>query len=163
MHPPKLLLAWSSWSLGSTQTRTPVGLDILNADLLSSSLLSVLSSCFHLFIYLFLQDRPQEKPICIFISNLDQLRAAAPPISPLLWEFMENVYPGGIGCIIKKGEWLKKLGEENMTSLLSFFHVFSTASMQSFGMTRGRASVHFILRKHLWSSYMSQQNVQKRV
>ncbi|OPJ89788.1 hypothetical protein AV530_003932 [Patagioenas fasciata monilis] len=55
-------------------------------------------------------DRPQEKPICIFISNLDQLRAAAPPISPLLWEFMENVYPGGIGCIIKKGEWLKKLG-----------------------------------------------------
>lgn len=67
-----------------------------------------------LFIYfppLFFQDRPQEKPICIFISNLEQLRAAAPPISPLLWEFMENVYPGGIGCIIQKGEWLKKLGE----------------------------------------------------
>ncbi|XP_027748976.1 uncharacterized protein LOC114062111 [Empidonax traillii] len=57
-----------------------------------------------------IKDRPQEKPICIFISNLDQLRAAAPPISPLLWEFMENVYPGGIGCIIQKGEWLKKLG-----------------------------------------------------
>uniref|UniRef100_A0A8C3BUX6 Threonylcarbamoyl-AMP synthase n=1 Tax=Cairina moschata TaxID=8855 RepID=A0A8C3BUX6_CAIMO len=57
-----------------------------------------------------IKDRPQEKPICIFISNLDQLRAAAPPISPLLWQFMENVYPGGIGCIIKKGEWLKKLG-----------------------------------------------------
>ncbi|NWV14358.1 YRDC protein, partial [Ptilonorhynchus violaceus] len=57
-----------------------------------------------------IKDRPQEKPICIFISNLDQLRAAAPPISPLLWEFMENVYPGGIGCIIRKGEWLKKLG-----------------------------------------------------
>ncbi|XP_010401462.2 uncharacterized protein LOC104691596 isoform X2 [Corvus cornix cornix] len=57
-----------------------------------------------------IKDRPQEKPICIFISNLEQLRAAAPPISPLLWEFMENVYPGGIGCIIRKGEWLKKLG-----------------------------------------------------
>ncbi|XP_027518252.1 uncharacterized protein LOC113956190 isoform X1 [Corapipo altera] len=57
-----------------------------------------------------IKDRPQEKPICIFISNLDQLRAAAPPISPLLWEFMENVYPGGVGCIIQKGEWLKKLG-----------------------------------------------------
>ncbi|PKU35622.1 threonylcarbamoyl-amp synthase-like isoform x2 [Limosa lapponica baueri] len=57
-----------------------------------------------------IKDRPQEKPICIFISNLDQLRAASPPISPLLWEFMENVYPGGIGCIIQKGEWLKKLG-----------------------------------------------------
>ncbi|NXL16234.1 YRDC protein, partial [Setophaga kirtlandii] len=57
-----------------------------------------------------IKDRPQEKPICIFISNLEQLRVAAPPISPLLWEFMENVYPGGIGCIIQKGEWLKKLG-----------------------------------------------------
>ncbi|XP_048369782.1 uncharacterized protein LOC125442459 [Sphaerodactylus townsendi] len=57
-----------------------------------------------------IKDRPQEKPICIFISNVDQLRAAAPPFSPLLWEFMENVYPGGIGCIVKKGEWLKTLG-----------------------------------------------------
>lgn len=56
------------------------------------------------------QDRPQEKPICIFISNVDQLRAAAPPFSPLLWEFMEHVYPGGIGCIVKKGQWLKTLG-----------------------------------------------------
>lgn len=83
-----------------------------------------LSSCF-------LQDRPQEKPICIFISNLDQLRAAAPPISPLLWEFMENVYPGGIGCIIKKGEWLKKLGEMNRTALLSLFRAFNTAGLQS--------------------------------
>ncbi|NXK12103.1 YRDC protein, partial [Herpetotheres cachinnans] len=68
-----------------------------------------------------IKDRPQEKPICIFISNLDQLRAAAPPISPLLWEFMENVYPGGIGCIIKKGEWLKKLGEMNRMRPLSVF------------------------------------------
>lgn len=91
--------------------------------------------CLHLFFPFlsswFLQDRPQEKPICIFISNLDQLRAAAPPISPLLWEFMENVYPGGIGCIIKKGEWLKKLGETNRTALLSLFHVFNTAGLQS--------------------------------
>ncbi|XP_061454486.1 uncharacterized protein LOC133371277 [Rhineura floridana] len=57
-----------------------------------------------------IKDRPQEKPICILISNLDQLRSATPPFSPLLWEFMENVYPGGIGCIVQKGEWLKKLG-----------------------------------------------------
>lgn len=91
-------------------------------------------SLHHLFPFLsscFLQDRPQEKPICIFISNLDQLRAAAPPISPLLWEFMENVYPGGIGCIIKKGEWLKKLGEMNRTILLSLFCAFNTARLQS--------------------------------
>ncbi|XP_062820012.1 uncharacterized protein LOC134294080 [Anolis carolinensis] len=57
-----------------------------------------------------IKDRPQEKPICIFISNLDQLREASPPFSPLLWDFMESVYPGGVGCIVQKGEWLKKLG-----------------------------------------------------
>lgn len=53
MRPPKLLLAWSSWSLGSTQTRTPVGLDILNADLLSSSHF-ILPFILFSFIYLFI-------------------------------------------------------------------------------------------------------------
>nr|XP_033802464.1 uncharacterized protein LOC117361363 [Geotrypetes seraphini] len=57
-----------------------------------------------------IKDRPLEKPICICISNLDQLRAVEPPFSHLLWEFMENVYPGGVSCIVKKEEWLKKLG-----------------------------------------------------
>ncbi|XP_028922824.1 uncharacterized protein LOC103171094 [Ornithorhynchus anatinus] len=57
-----------------------------------------------------IKDRPQDKPICIFISNLDQLRAANPPFTPLLWDFMARVYPGSIGCIVKKGEWVKKLG-----------------------------------------------------
>ncbi|XP_030065003.1 uncharacterized protein LOC115473937 [Microcaecilia unicolor] len=57
-----------------------------------------------------IKDRPLEKPICICISNLDQLRAVEPPFSRLLWEFMENVYPGGVSCIVKKEEWLKKLG-----------------------------------------------------
>uniref|UniRef100_H3BDT0 Threonylcarbamoyl-AMP synthase n=1 Tax=Latimeria chalumnae TaxID=7897 RepID=H3BDT0_LATCH len=57
-----------------------------------------------------IKDRPLEKPICICISNLEQLTTVHPPFSPLLWEFMRNVYPGGISCIVKKGEWLKKLG-----------------------------------------------------
>ncbi|MGH0180995.1 UNVERIFIED_CONTAM: hypothetical protein FKN15_005888 [Acipenser sinensis] len=57
-----------------------------------------------------IKDRPQEKPICICISNLEQLSTAKPPFSPLLWEFMRNVYPGGISCIVKKGEWLNRLG-----------------------------------------------------
>ncbi|MGH0156935.1 UNVERIFIED_CONTAM: hypothetical protein FKN15_072394 [Acipenser sinensis] len=57
-----------------------------------------------------IKDRPQEKPICICISNLEQLSTAKPPFSPLLWEFMRNVYPGGISCIVKKDEWLNKLG-----------------------------------------------------
>ncbi|KAJ8407175.1 hypothetical protein AAFF_G00288510 [Aldrovandia affinis] len=57
-----------------------------------------------------IKDRPMEKPICLTIANLEQLVAVAPPFSPLLWEFMRHVYPGGIGCIVKKGEWLRKLG-----------------------------------------------------
>ncbi|KAA8589042.1 hypothetical protein FQN60_010387 [Etheostoma spectabile] len=56
-----------------------------------------------------IQDRPAEKPICICISNVEQLVAAKPPFSPLLWEFMRNVYPGGISCIVSKGDWLFKL------------------------------------------------------
>nr|XP_046261959.1 uncharacterized protein si:ch211-153b23.3 [Scatophagus argus] len=57
-----------------------------------------------------IKDRPAEKPICICISNVEQLVAAKPPFSPLLWEFMRNVYPGGISCIVSKGDWLLKLG-----------------------------------------------------
>ncbi|XP_040178771.1 uncharacterized protein LOC120913120 [Rana temporaria] len=57
-----------------------------------------------------IKERPSEKPICICISNLDQLRVINPPFSPLLWRFMDMVYPGGISCIVKKGEWLKRLG-----------------------------------------------------
>lgn len=59
------------------------------------------------------QERPAEKPICICISNVEQLVAAKPPFSPLLWEFMRNVYPGGISCIVSKGEWLYKLGKNS--------------------------------------------------
>ncbi|TRY91130.1 hypothetical protein DNTS_020420 [Danionella cerebrum] len=57
-----------------------------------------------------IKDRPAEKPICICISSVEQLVAAKPPFSPLLWEFMRNVYPGGISCIVPKGDWLLKLG-----------------------------------------------------
>ncbi|KAM9850210.1 uncharacterized protein ACBR49_007426 [Aulostomus maculatus] len=57
-----------------------------------------------------IKDRPAEKPICICISSVEQLVAAKPPFSPLLWEFMRNVYPGGISCIVRKGDWLLELG-----------------------------------------------------
>uniref|UniRef100_A0A3B3ZA73 Threonylcarbamoyl-AMP synthase n=1 Tax=Periophthalmus magnuspinnatus TaxID=409849 RepID=A0A3B3ZA73_9GOBI len=56
-----------------------------------------------------IKDRPAEKPICICISTVEQLVAAAPPFSELLWEFMRSVYPGGVSCIVRKGEWLFKL------------------------------------------------------
>ncbi|XP_053547127.1 threonylcarbamoyl-AMP synthase-like [Bombina bombina] len=57
-----------------------------------------------------IKERPSEKPICICISNLEQLRAIEPPFSPLLWRFMDMVYPGGISCIVPKGDWLERLG-----------------------------------------------------
>ncbi|XP_026213487.1 uncharacterized protein si:ch211-153b23.3 [Anabas testudineus] len=57
-----------------------------------------------------IKDRPAEKPVCICISSVEQLVETNPPFSPLLWEFMRNVYPGGISCIVNKGEWLFKLG-----------------------------------------------------
>ncbi|XP_076878933.1 uncharacterized protein LOC143527536 isoform X2 [Brachyhypopomus gauderio] len=57
-----------------------------------------------------IKDRPLEKPICICISSVEQLVAAKPPFSPLLWEFMRRVYPGGISCIVPKSDWLFKLG-----------------------------------------------------
>lgn len=54
--------------------------------------------------------RPPEKPICLCLSSLDQLEAADPPFSPLLWNFMRRCYPGGISCVVPKGDWLKRLG-----------------------------------------------------
>ncbi|CAB1348098.1 unnamed protein product [Coregonus sp. 'balchen'] len=57
-----------------------------------------------------IKDHPAEKWICICISSVEQLVTAKPPFSPLLWEFMRNVYPGGISCIVSKGDWLLRLG-----------------------------------------------------
>ncbi|XP_069505044.1 centrin-2 isoform X1 [Ambystoma mexicanum] len=56
------------------------------------------------------EDRPLKKAMSLCISHLGQLQAARPPFSRLLWDFMENIYPGGISCIVRKGEWLKLLG-----------------------------------------------------
>ncbi|KAK3089889.1 hypothetical protein FSP39_007380 [Pinctada imbricata] len=57
-----------------------------------------------------IKGRPQEKPICICISSLDQLKASNPPFSPLMWRFIHICYPGGITFVVKKGDWLKDLG-----------------------------------------------------
>ena len=56
------------------------------------------------------KERPAEKPICLCLSSLDQLKESNPDFSPLLWRFMDNCYPGGISCVVPKGEWLKRLG-----------------------------------------------------
>ncbi|KAI8517664.1 hypothetical protein Bbelb_036810 [Branchiostoma belcheri] len=56
------------------------------------------------------KSRPAEKPICVCISHLGQLEAARPGFSPLLWDFMRRCYPGGISCVVPKGDWLANLG-----------------------------------------------------
>ncbi|KAK7099661.1 uncharacterized protein [Littorina saxatilis] len=62
--------------------------------------------------------RPPEKPICLCLSTLDQLEAAKPPFSALLWDFMRKCYPGGISCVVPKGEWLQRLGLGEAAKLL---------------------------------------------
>ncbi|BFY99298.1 hypothetical protein BsWGS_02338 [Bradybaena similaris] len=57
-----------------------------------------------------IKGRPAEKPICLCLSNLDQLAEVKPPFSPLLWNFMRRCYPGGISCVVPKGDWLLRLG-----------------------------------------------------
>ncbi|XP_078596227.1 uncharacterized protein LOC144873110 [Branchiostoma floridae x Branchiostoma japonicum] len=57
-----------------------------------------------------IKSRPAEKPICVCISHLGQLEAAQPGFSPLLWDFMRRCYPGGISCVVPKGDWLANLG-----------------------------------------------------
>ncbi|CAH2315575.1 tRNA threonylcarbamoyladenosine biosynthesis [Pelobates cultripes] len=37
-----------------------------------------------------IKERPTEKPVCICISNLDQLRVINPPFSPLLWRRLSD-------------------------------------------------------------------------
>lgn len=59
-----------------------------------------------------IKGRPSTKPICVCLSNLDQLASANPPFSDLLWAFMRRCYPGGISCVVPKGPWLRNLGLE---------------------------------------------------
>ncbi|ESO94487.1 hypothetical protein LOTGIDRAFT_118446 [Lottia gigantea] len=57
-----------------------------------------------------IKGRPPEKPICLCLSDLDQLVESNPVFSPLLWAFMRRCYPGGISCVVPKGPWMQNLG-----------------------------------------------------
>ncbi|CAG5129650.1 unnamed protein product [Candidula unifasciata] len=65
-----------------------------------------------------IKGRPAEKPICLCLSNLDQLAEVNPPFSPLLWNFMRRCYPGGISCVVPKGDWLLRLGLGDSVSIV---------------------------------------------
>ncbi|GAB1605690.1 uncharacterized protein LOC115219664 [Argonauta hians] len=64
------------------------------------------------------KERPSEKPICICLSNLEQLQEAKPDFCDLLWAFMRLCYPGKISCVVPKGEWLLNLGLGDATECI---------------------------------------------
>lgn len=69
---------------------------------------------------------------------------------------MENVYPGGVGCIIQKGEWLKKLGEMKAQPVcpLLMFSAWQGCHLNTPWDVMGRDSGHFLPRNPSWSSQM---------
>ncbi|XP_063794612.1 uncharacterized protein LOC134949825 [Pseudophryne corroboree] len=52
----------------------------------------------------------QDRPMSLWISSLDQLKAAKHLFSPLLWDFMQAAWPSSISLVIPRGPWLDVLG-----------------------------------------------------
>ncbi|XP_069068157.1 uncharacterized protein [Pleurodeles waltl] len=54
--------------------------------------------------------KPKDAPMSIWISNLKQLEPARHLFSPLLWDFMQAVWPSQISLVITRGDWLDCFG-----------------------------------------------------
>ncbi|XP_019618468.1 PREDICTED: uncharacterized protein LOC109465551 [Branchiostoma belcheri] len=52
----------------------------------------------------------EERPMSIWISQLNQLEPARQEFGPLLWDFMKEVWPSSISLVIKRGPWLDRFG-----------------------------------------------------
>ncbi|XP_075042127.1 uncharacterized protein LOC142101616 [Mixophyes fleayi] len=52
----------------------------------------------------------QDRPMSLWISSLEQLKAAKHLFSPLLWDFMQAAWPSSISLVIPRGPWLDVLG-----------------------------------------------------
>ncbi|XP_067853100.1 uncharacterized protein si:ch211-153b23.4 [Heptranchias perlo] len=52
----------------------------------------------------------KERPMSLWISNLAQLEPAKHLLNPLLWDFMQTVWPSSISLVIPRGEWLNCFG-----------------------------------------------------
>ncbi|XP_069842894.1 uncharacterized protein [Dendropsophus ebraccatus] len=52
----------------------------------------------------------QDRPMSLWISNLQQLQPAKHLLNPLLWDFMEAAWPSSISLVIPRGPWLDVLG-----------------------------------------------------
>uniref|UniRef100_UPI00398E700B uncharacterized protein n=1 Tax=Pristiophorus japonicus TaxID=55135 RepID=UPI00398E700B len=52
----------------------------------------------------------KERPMSLWISNLAQLEPAKHLLDPLLWDFMQAVWPSSISLVIPRGTWLNLFG-----------------------------------------------------
>ncbi|XP_072126747.1 uncharacterized protein [Mobula birostris] len=52
----------------------------------------------------------KERPMSLWISSLSQLEPVKHLLNPLLWDFMQTVWPSSISLVIPRGEWLKPFG-----------------------------------------------------
>ncbi|XP_056395398.1 uncharacterized protein LOC130291065 isoform X2 [Hyla sarda] len=52
----------------------------------------------------------QDRPMSLWISNLEQLKPSKHLLNPLLWDFMEAAWPSSISLVIPRGPWLDVLG-----------------------------------------------------
>nr|XP_033802550.1 uncharacterized protein LOC117361400 isoform X2 [Geotrypetes seraphini] len=49
-------------------------------------------------------------PMSLWISSLEQLKPVKRFFSPLLWDFMEAVWPSSVSMVLHKGQWMDCLG-----------------------------------------------------
>ncbi|XP_048255486.1 uncharacterized protein LOC124112776 [Haliotis rufescens] len=52
----------------------------------------------------------EDRPMSMWISRRDQIAAGRPLFGELLWDFMEEIWPGTVSLVLPKGPWLDSLG-----------------------------------------------------
>ncbi|GAB1605836.1 hypothetical protein Ahia01_000865900 [Argonauta hians] len=52
----------------------------------------------------------EDRPMSMWISNVNQLAAGREQFGEMLWAFMNAVWPSTISCVVNKGPWLDTLG-----------------------------------------------------
>ncbi|XP_068105753.1 uncharacterized protein [Hyperolius riggenbachi] len=60
----------------------------------------------------------QDRPMSLWISDLQQLEPAKHLFSPLLWDFMEAAWPSSISLVIPRGPWLDVLGAKESSQYI---------------------------------------------
>ncbi|XP_038632140.1 uncharacterized protein si:ch211-153b23.4 [Scyliorhinus canicula] len=60
----------------------------------------------------------KERPMSLWISNVAQLEPAKHTLNPLLWDFMQKVWPSSISLVIPRGEWLNLFGLEHASKYI---------------------------------------------